>query len=103
MNINELASLHEKLCQSLKEGVYNFDRDGFHMNEKVFLQKFDTYKTMKRDTVKYPYKLSTNVNGVRFYCLITQEQYEEITPVDDAIAELESRLAELKSKKEMAI
>lgn len=102
MDINQVVYFYKEIT-NLKE-VFAFSESGLQMNKKNFIKNFDSYEINKREgSADYPYELTANIDGVRFYCIITKEEYEEITPVDTLINEYESKLAALKSKKEVTV
>lgn len=104
MDINKLVILQKEMVNAeTEDGIFTIDKDGIFTTLNKFKEHFNTYSFQKRGCIDYPYEMFTLVDGVKFYCIITLEKYEELQPVDELINQFENKIAELKAKKEVTV
>ena len=82
-NLKKTVVLAKAVHALRKEtGVYSLDPDRngprVHMDHEDFLATFSDYDTEDRGSDDYPYKFETTVDGVRFFALLSQEEYDEM-------------------------
>jgi hypothetical protein len=49
-----------------------------HLNPSIFFENFDNYKGFNRNCNKYPIELSEIVEGVKFFCICTVEDFNHV-------------------------
>jgi len=101
-DINRVIELYNEINELRKnDGIIAFEDYAVHLKFSSFIDSFEDYSIIDRSIPEYPYELFTLVDGVKLFCIATQEQYESLTPIGDIIAEYETKLNELKKKKEV--
>ena len=79
MNLIERIKKHRKEYQDLyKKGVLGVGTGyGAHVNTRLFLSLSDgKYNVSRRDDSEYSYELSTVIDGLRVFAILTEKEYE---------------------------
>ena len=70
-----------KICKELKEADISIFVDfysGAHVNSDWFLKNISEYQHRNRPCDQFPFEYSAVIDGVKIYCILTEEEHREI-------------------------
>lgn len=79
----EIDALLEKMSEEL--GVHVIDADGVrvHIDDKSWVAAKDGTKVAPRDSDFYPWMISAMIDGLEYFALMTDTEYQELTGCGD--------------------
>ena len=78
IDIGEAAKLYQAYCEQQKDGLLGFYHDaGVHLTREAFLVAFGSYAAKGRGCGDYPWEISAEAGGTRFFALMTDEELAE--------------------------
>ena len=80
--LNQLVKLHKDFRELYRDpavGIAGVDDMGVHLTTESFVATFTDYSTHTRDSFRYPLEFRTEHGGVRFFCILEKEEYDEIS------------------------
>jgi|SRR6185312_11524489 len=103
-NFKELARLTNLYHKNVEQFDFLISTDlvgKFHVNERDILNTFpkEEIESANREyTGNYPYEISVTISGIKFYAILSGEEFKEHFPerIETEIEKLERKLAELK-------
>lgn len=76
--ISELREIAEDVEGTFYVDVNHYGEMGVHVCfENVFFELFDTFDVIDRDNEELPYKVSVDVEGVKFYAVLDEKGYNK--------------------------
>lgn len=80
--LNQLVKLQKdfrELYCDTTVGIAGVADKGVHLTTESFVATFTDYDKLTRDSFRYPIEFRTEHEGVRFFCILEKEEYDEIS------------------------
>ena len=76
--ISELREIAEEVEGTFYVDVDHYGEMGVHIGSgNVFFELFDTFDVIVRDSEEIPYKVVTDVEGIKFYAVLNEKEYNK--------------------------